>query len=157
MWYVCFIKNNNLSFIPGIFFEDVPFTTECYIKAGKCFKSTFPFYIYRQREGSIVSSINMKKLKDMNSAIAKLWEMDRTLSLSIDQHYQLMNIIFSTFSISIWYITHNKDLLQKRVEYVNDLKRKVPDLVFGNGLKQRLISLAFRFMPSTYIMLRGCI
>lgn len=150
-----FLEKNKLHFIPGIFFEDVPFTTECYIKGGKCLKTSFPFYIYRQREGSIVSSINMKKLKDMNTAMARLWEMDRSLLLSVNQHQQLMNVIFSTFSISIWYITHNKDLLRKRVEYVNDFRRKMPDIMFKNGIKQLFVSIVFKIMPSTYIWLRG--
>ena len=31
-----FLMDCGLRFIPGIYFEDVPFTVECYLKAGKC-------------------------------------------------------------------------------------------------------------------------
>ena len=44
-----FLFDNHISFLPGIYFEDVPFTTECYIKADKCLSLPIAFYIYRQQ------------------------------------------------------------------------------------------------------------
>ena len=57
-----FLDDNNLRFISGIYFEDVPFTTESYLKAHKCIKTSLTFYIYRQRNDSIVSTLNIKKI-----------------------------------------------------------------------------------------------
>ena len=150
-----FLEGNQLRFIPGIYFEDVPFTVECYLKAGRCIVTSQPFYIYRQRENSIVSTVNMQKLKDMNEVVARLWHMRLTMELPEDQHRKLMEIIFSTFSIAVWYITHDKKLLARRREFVGDLRQRVPQLQFTNNAKQRIVSFFFRLMPCTYIKLRS--
>lgn len=150
-----FLDDNNLRFISGIYFEDVPFTTECYLKAHKCVRTSLPFYIYRQRNDSIVSTLNIKKILDFNTVLARLWEMKCTFNLSDDQQTKLMDTIFTTFSISIWYVAHNSALMNQRKTIVSDLKSKIPDLRFTNGLKQKLISCFYRMAPCTYIKFRG--
>ena len=70
-----FLEDNNIKFIPGVFFEDVPFTIECFLKANICINTSLVFYIYRQRENSVVSSINLKKILDINTVLAHLWKM----------------------------------------------------------------------------------
>ena len=146
-----FLENNHISFIPGIYFEDVPFTTECYLKASKCILTSFVFYVYRQRDDSIVSSINMKKLIDMNKVVARLWLMRKELRLSSDLDAKLVNIIFVTFSIAVWYITHDRQLFLNRKVFVSDLKHRIPDMQFHNGFKQKIVSWSFRLIPNTYI------
>ena len=146
-----FLENNHILFIPGIYFEDVPFTTECYLKASKCILTTFVFYVYRQRDDSIVSSINMKKLIDMNKVVARLWLMRRELRLSSDLDTKLVNTIFVTFSIAVWYLTHDRQLVSNRKYFISDLKQRIPDLQFHNGLKQKIVSWAFRLIPNIYI------
>lgn len=150
-----FLEENELSFIPGIYFEDVPFTTECLLKARMCIKTTLTFYIYRQRDNSIVSSINLKKIFDLNTVLAKLWDMYNQITLPIEMKRQLMNTVFTTFSISIWYVSHNHKLLSQRKDIVSDLNDKVPDLYFTNGLKQKISSIIFRIIPCTYIKIRA--
>ena len=150
-----FLIEKKLQFIPGIFFEDVPFTTECYLRANQCIKTSLTFYIYRQRENSIVSSINIKKIFDMNTVIAHLWKMKQTFSLPLELQGQLMNTIFTTFSIAVWYITHDDNLLKQSPSYVSDLKQKVPDLHFSNGIKQKMVSFFYRIAPLLYIKLRS--
>ena len=59
-----FLEENRLSFIPNIYFEDVPFTIECYLRVEKAVSFPLPFYVYRQHHSSIVSSVNRKKLLD---------------------------------------------------------------------------------------------
>ena len=34
-----FLSSNNLHFVPGICYEDIPFTHEAYLKAGKCIRA----------------------------------------------------------------------------------------------------------------------
>lgn len=150
-----FLDNQHLRFMPGIYFEDVPFTTECYLKAEKCIKSYQIFYVYRQREDSIVSSVNMQKLKDLNEVMACLWKMKETIDLDTAEKKQMMNVLFSTFSITIWYLTHDKRLFAHRKEYVADWRQRVPELRFTNGIKQRLVSQFFRYAPLLYIKLRS--
>ena len=150
-----FLDNNNLKFIRDIFFEDVPFTTECYLKARRCVKTSQIFYIYRQRVDSIVSTLNIKKIFDFNTVLARLWEMKRISDLSAEQEAKLMDILFVTFSISIWYVSHDNVLLKLRKDIVRDLENKIPDISFTNGLKQKIISCFYRIAPCTYIYIRG--
>lgn len=149
-----FLEKNKLMFIPGIYFEDVPFTTECYLRANKCIKTSRTFYIYRQRKDSIVSSINLKKIYDFNTVLARLWEMKCNFDLSNELQAKLMDTIFTTFSISVWYVVHNSYLMAQRKKIVMDLESKVPDLHFTNGFKQIFISCLYRTAPCTYIIIR---
>ena len=145
-----FLSGNDIHFIHGIYFEDVPYTTECYLKAGRCVITNYIFYIYRQRNNSIVSAINKKKVMDFNHVLASLWEM-RQWKLSESEQRKLMDTIFSTFSVEMWYVSHSKELLAERKEITADLKAKVPALRFTNGLKQKVVSACFGLCPNVYI------
>lgn len=152
-----FLNQNSLRFIPGIYFEDIPFTIDCYLHAEKCLKIDLPLYIYRQHEGSIVSTVNMKKLKDLNQVMARLLEIKESQLWPVYVKQKLNDNIFATFSITIWYLTHDKTLLGRRNEYFEDLKKRKISMKFSHGMKQRMISCLFRIMPNTYIMLRSLI
>ncbi len=150
-----FLDNNNLRFIPGIYFEDVPFTVECYLKAKNCIYTKDSFYIYRQRSNSIVSAINKTKLLDLNKVIAKLWILQQICPLTSEEQKKLMDTIYATFSIEIWYITHIPGLLSERKIIIKDLKERVPNLWFSNGIKQTIISIFYKLIPNTYIKLKA--
>ena len=150
-----FLESFNLRFIPGIYFEDIPFTTDCYLKANKCVRISQLFYIYRQRKNSIVSSVNMNKLKDLNTVVAYLWNLKDDNEYSIDIDRKIMDVMFVTFSIAIWYLTHNKKLLFQKTLFVSDLKKKVANLQFTNGVKQKIVSLLYRSFPMLYIWIRS--
>lgn len=152
-----FLETNHLRFIPGIYFEDVPFTTECYLKAEKCVRFPILFYIYRQRTNSIVSSVNMKKVTDFNIVLEHLQTMKLEYSLPTNVAQKLSDTMFSAFSSAIWYLSHDKILLAKRNEYVEDLQKKDIAIQFTHGIKQRVISLLYWLMPNTYIMLRSLV
>ena len=125
-----FLEENRLSFIPNIYFEDVPFTIECYLRVEKAVSFPLPFYVYRQHHSSIVSSVNRKKLLDINQVIAYLWKMLGTEVLSKDDYRKLLDAIFATFSIEMWYLSHEKEVFPYRKEIIGDLKKKVPGLCF---------------------------
>ena len=141
-----FLEEKHLRFIPGIYFEDVPFTTECHLVAGKCIRTDYTFYIYRQRPGSIVSAINKKKVMDFHHVIARLWEL-RQKGLTPAEDHQLMDAISTTFSIEMWYVSHTPELYAERKEIIADLKKKVPGLYFNGSLKKRFKSFLFRYAP----------
>jgi glycosyltransferase involved in cell wall biosynthesis len=145
-----FLEEKQLSFIPGIYFEDVPFTTECHLAAGKCIRTDYTFYIYRQRPGSIVSVINKKKVMDFHHVIARLWEL-RQKRLTPAEDHQLMDAISTTFSIEMWYVSHIPELYAERQEIIADLKKKVPDLYFNGNLKKRFKSFLFKYAPDLCI------
>ncbi len=150
-----FLQNNGIRFITGICFEDVPFTTESYLRAGKCVRIRTAFYVYRQRSNSIVTSVNMKKLTDFNTVLAALCDMKPRLCTTPRLRSRMDDTIFVTFSIAVWYLTHDKVLLAERRTFIDDLHKKVPALKFTGGLKQRIVSLMFRYMPETYLWLRS--
>lgn len=154
-----FLDDNGLRFIEGVYFEDVPFTTQCYLKAGRCLHTSQVLYVYRQRSGSICSTISVPKMKDMNKVIASLWKMylEEAASQAADKAVksQLMNTIFVTFCIEVWFVTHDKQLTARHREIVSHLKRLVPGLYFTGGIKEKLVSCLFRLMPNTYLWLRS--
>ncbi len=149
-----FLEEKQLSFIPGIYFEDVPFTTECHLKAGKCVRTDYTFYIYRQRPGSIVSAINKKKVMDFHHVIARLWEL-RQNDLTPEEDHQLMDAISTTFSIEMWFVSHTPELYADRKEIIADLKGRVPQLSFGGGLRQRIKSFLFKYAPTLCVKLHA--
>ena len=150
-----FLDRAQLRFIPGIYFEDVPFTTACYLKAKTCIKSTCVFYIYRQRPQSICSSIDIRKIFDLNTVVALLEDIRKTLpEHEVLLRQQTGNITFSTFAIAVWYTINDQQLYEHRKEIVSDLRKKVPYLDFSNGTKQRMVSIVFRTMPLSYLALR---
>ena len=152
-----FLLSHGLRFIPGIYFEDVPFTTECYLRASKCVRVAQTFYIYRQRPNSIVSSVNMKKLTDFNTVLAHLAKLKVELCDTPSLRRRMDDTVFTTFSIAVWYLTHDKTLLADRRTFIDDLRRKVSDLSFSNGFKQRLVAFFYNLMPDFYIRLRAAL
>ena len=150
-----FLDGHRLRFIPGIYFEDIAFTTECYLRAGKCVLSPKVIYIYRQRPNSIVYSVNMKKLLDMNVTLEHLYKIKGILCTTAALRRRMDDTIFSTFSIAIWYLTHDKALYAEKEKYIGDLRRKLPRMHFTHGLKQRFVSTVFHFIPNVYVWLRA--
>ena len=149
-----FLEKNNIIFIPGIYFEDIPFTIECYLKIEKALLYPLKFYIYRQHPNSIVSSVNKKKLLDFNRVLAHLFSLKMSVNMSMAESLKLSDVFFSTFSIEMWYLIHVKGLFEYRREVVEDLKRKIPNLYFYNGFKQIIISMLFRYIPYVYLWTR---
>jgi len=149
-----FLEDKQLRFIPGIYFEDVPFTTECHLEAGKCIRTDYTFYIYRQRPGSIVSAINKKKIMDFHHVIARLWEL-RKKKLTPAENKQLMDAISITFTLEMWYIANTPALYAERKEILDDLKKRVPNLSFSGSLKNRFKSILFKYAPNLCIKLHA--
>lgn len=150
-----FLEKEHIFFIPNMYFEDILFTTECYLKVKKAVLFPLPFYVYRQHNNSIVSSINKKKLLDFNVIIQRLWGLLFSERFPKVEHDKMIDTVFTTFSIEMWYLSHEKTVFPYRKTIIEDLKRKVPDLFFGNGLKQMLISILYRYIPYFYLWLRS--
>ena len=150
-----FLRDNGIKFIEGIYFEDIPFTTECYLKADKCVVTEFPFYIYRQRAGSIVSTFSKKKMTDINTVLARLCQIKRDYVLSNEQQRKLDKVISTTLAIELWYIIHNNELIAQRKEIIGDLRHKIPDLQLHGSWKECLLTFFLRYIPNLYLWLRA--
>lgn len=150
-----FLEKKRLFFIPNLYFEDIPFTTECYLMVEKAVLFPLPFYVYRQHENSIVSSINKRKLLDLNQIIERLWGMLHSETLLKEEHNKMIDTIFTTFSIEMWYLSHEKTLFPYRKAIIENLKERIPNLFFSNGAKQIMISMLYKYIPFFYLRIRS--
>lgn len=151
-----FLNRNNISFIPSICFEDVPFTHQCYLKANLCLKVNWFIYIYRKGHTSITNSFNLKKAKDYCIAISKTWETSNEENLNKLVKQKIQDNVFVYFSMLFYSLTSCSFISKtEKSSVLNYLKESVPDLAFKNGFKQKLVTFLFREKPSTYISLRN--
>ena len=150
-----FLVQNGLRFIPGICYEDIPFTPECYLKAHVCLRVKSVLYLYRIGHSSITSNMDKKKAMDLNKVIERIWEIKDMKGLSEVVRRRLLDNLFSTFSFELWCISHNKNVYMYRKEIVKDLMKRVPSIWFKNNLKQLAVSILFRAIPNLYLKIRS--
>lgn len=150
-----FILKHTLYFIEEhIYFEDIPFAINSLLKCQRFLALPITSYIYRQRENSIVSTMNKNKLYSMNKVIQYLYSLLRLNELSDKTKKKLKDCIFFNLSINLWYLSHYRSLYPHRKEIANDLKRKIPGLFFHRSGKQLFVGLCFRYIPSLYLGMR---
>lgn len=147
---------DNIIFFKPFGYEDTFFCQECLIQARNVIKADFFLCAYRSRSGSFTSSMNLKKMLDLNSCLSALIEMKDTVKISSPVKKKLTENILSSLSYGIWCITNNDTLYHERKKIVSDLKAKVPPskLFFCGSIKQFLISIMFRYFPYLYLRLR---
>ena len=149
-----FLIKERLTFVPGVFYQDVPFTHECYLKARKCIRTSIPFYIYRiRRPGATTSSFNTKKAKDLCIVIAKTWELRLSEYHTPKTLHKLENDVFSSFSLLISLVSYSIRDSSERKEILHYLRGLSPDLYFKNGAYQQITTFMFRTMPTFYLNL----
>jgi len=149
-----FLLNNNLKFVRGIYYQDVPFTHECYLKAKRCIRTTWLLNIYRRGHESATSSFNMKKAKDFCIVIAETWKLTRVEGLSLKAQKTLRENIYTSFSLMICSLVRGKWELSDKVHVLDFLRQQAPDLHFNNGIKQKYVSFMYRNLPYSYICIR---
>ena len=150
-----FIIDNHITFTPGILYQDVPFTHECYLKAHKCIKTNWLLNLYRKRrKGSATYSFNMKKANDFCVVIRETWELTRLEGLSPQVLRKIQDDAFTTFSVMLWSTSHAIKKSSDRIKVIECLKREAPDLDFKNGWKQRVSSFMLKKMPHIFIRCR---
>lgn len=150
-----FLIKNCIRFIPGICYQDVPFTHECYLKANNCLKSSCLLNIYRKgREDSATFSFSKKKALDISIAIGKTWELRNMKGLSEPVICKLKDDVFTSFRLALWWISQYIHNASDREDCIKYLKENASGLNFTNGLKQRMYSIIYRRMPYLYINVR---
>jgi glycosyltransferase involved in cell wall biosynthesis len=113
-----FLQNNNLRFINGVYYEDIPFFWRSIILAEHVLYLNKPFYFYSQRDNSIMKdSINLKKMSDI------LFVMLKVKKFLIDSNlYQDFEAIFTIKFIKTIIIFYSK--LQ---EYQEEFFHRISD------------------------------
>jgi glycosyltransferase involved in cell wall biosynthesis len=149
-----FLNENHIRLEPGVYYEDIPFLQECYLKAQRVIGVHLLYYIYRIRQRSCTYTFAMKNALDYNTAIANSWrltEMDNLPERVVAQ--QKKNIwLFFNYAVDC-IIGVFRDPAERR-QIVDDMIRKVPDLRFTGGVGPEVVSALFRTMPHTYIRWR---
>ena len=101
VWRREFLEKNNLTFIEGMYYEDMVYSIKAAILAEKLSYGSFPIYIYyRNREGSIMATPNIKRCKDMYKMLYHLMELYEETPAEL-QPYLLSFIKNETFSVPI--------------------------------------------------------
>lgn len=148
-----FLQRHNLTFVPGIRCQDVPFTHESYLKAEKCLRVSWLLNIYRtMRPSAASSSHDVKKGKEMAIAIAKTWELTN-MKLSPELERKLKDDVYTSFCYNIQKVSR-LDTMSERYEVVDYMRKVVPHLSFKNGIKQRLYTVLYHHTPHQLIHLR---
>lgn len=147
-----FLIQEQIKFVPGVFFQDVPFTHECYLKAGKCIRTSMLLNIYRvHRRGAATSSFNVRKARNLCIVISKTWELRKYEHHTSQTLLKLENDVFASFSLLISLTSYSNIRLSERKDILKYLRELAPDLFFKNGIKQQITSILFRTMPNIYL------
>jgi len=146
-----FLINHKLKFENYIkFAEDCLFIVTALLKAKIILKTNVIFYIYRLRNNSAVTSINIEKIKDLGYVIKKLEQLrDNTKERTVNR--KLNNCIYEQFSLFIWYSCHHNNIFLKRKEILKIFK-KAP--YYTTNFKQRIIATIFNISPPIYLRIK---
>ena len=150
-----FIYENDLKFVPGIRYQDVPFTHEAYIKANNCIKTSWLLNIYRKdRPGASTQSFSLKKAKDYCVVIRETWKLRKIKGLPPMVVQKIEDDVYTSFSTLIFHTLHTIKNPIDQHEVIKFLNQEVPDLYFTNGRKQKIETLLFKFKPSLFLSIR---
>lgn len=148
-----FLQNRHIQFEPGIYYEDVPFTHECYLKAGKCLKTNLILMFHRcDRENSITNHFTMHHAKSLGIAIGKTWNLKNIEHLSQEEYQMLRRSVFVRFYRIITYSVTHLGFSDCR-HTMRNLVRAAPDLSFSDSTLQKLITFIYKFSPQLLISL----
>lgn len=76
VWRREFLEKNNMTFIEGMYYEDMVYSIKGAILAEDVNYGEFPIYVYyRNREGSIMATPNMARCKDMYKMLYYLMDL----------------------------------------------------------------------------------
>ena len=149
-----FIAENHILFIPGIYYEDIPFTNECYILAKRCIRYQSIIYIYRNRKDSITNNFNVTKSRQNAFAISKAWDLKKRHQLTNRVNEKLQNNVWENLNNLHRRICHLSLRVNEREKIFDYIRQTIPDLYFRNSKKQRLFSYLFWHWPLLYNLMR---
>ena len=143
-----FLIDNNISFIPGIYAQDIPFTNECFLKVEKCLKTTWLLNIYRRGHSSASSLYSLRRANDTSIALGKVWNFINTNLPPLTKQKQ-EELVFHLFLSHIYAIPfgHLKGL-PEIIKAYDFMKSELPILSFKHNLRQRIWTFLFYKVPT---------
>ena len=149
-----FLRKHKITFYPGIYCQDKPFTHEIYLRAKTCIKVSWPIYIYRRHPQGISYTMSERYAKDCCKAIEIMWNMASNMDLSPKIREKMFDYTFNAFAVLSSRLIHEYKSINKSTEIIHYLNSIAPHLNFEHGIKQKLYTLLFKKSPRTYICLR---
>jgi len=125
-----FLNENHIRLVPGVYYEDIPFLQECYLKAKRVIGIHLLYYIYRIRPRSCTYSFTMKNALDYNTAIANSWKFLKMRDLPDEVCIQVRRNVSVFLNYAIDCIIGVFPQSSERREIVLDLVQKVPELSY---------------------------
>ena len=146
-----FLVKEDLISYPGIRYQDIPFTHECYLKANNCIHTNIRLIIYRRWPGSSTNAYKFDNSKHFITAIALTWRLRQIEGLSSDILYKLEENVYISFRTMIYHTLHGIKEKNDRYALMDYINFQAPDLNFNHSIQQRLISIMIKRMPHFFI------
>ena len=148
-----FLVTEGLAFYPGLRYQDIPYTHECYIKAHSCIRTNICLNIYRHWPGSSTKAYKFENSKNFITAIALTWKLRQFEDLSPDLLYKLEENVYISFRSMIYHTLHCIKEKNDRSALTDYINFQAPDLNFTHSIQQRLITFMVKRMPHLFINL----
>ncbi|MBR3454584.1 MAG: glycosyltransferase [Bacteroidaceae bacterium] len=148
-----FLQEKHLLFVPGIYYQDVPFTHESYLLASKCLRTNKLMVIHRKWDGSVQSRFTLRHARDFSIAIGKTWELRKLRESGPEEIKKLQDDLFVSFHNIIRNTLRDIHGFSNRMRVMNHLSENAPNLRFTNGKAQQFISLLYSISPHLLIII----
>ncbi len=137
-----FVLNNRLFFEEGIYFEDVDFSTRLSMIVKRAMYVPEIFYVYRLRKGSITHSINIKKIKDLQYVIRKLYK------ICVEGDYTLLKneVLENITHLGVYMILRLSEPIIYSMTKNELYKFALPKLKISGSLKEKIIALFYNLI-----------
>lgn len=148
-----FLIKQGLTFYPGLRYQDIPFTHECYLKANNCICTNIYLNIYRRWPGSSTNAYKFDNTKHFVTAIALTWKLRQIEGLSSDLLYKLEENTYISFRTMIYHTLYSIKDKNDRYALIDYINFQAPDLNFTHNIQQRVITFMVKIMPHIFINL----
>lgn len=146
-----FLITKELIFYPGIRYQDIPFTHECYLKANYCICTNIRLIIYRRWPGSATNAYKFDNTKHFITAIALTWRLRQIEGLTSDLLFKLEDNIYISFRTMIYHTLHSIKDKKDRFALIDYINFQAPDLNFSHSIRQRLTTMMIKRVPHLFI------
>lgn len=146
-----FLVTEKLISYPGIRFQDIPFTHECYLKASNCIRTNILLNIYRKWPGSATNAYKFENSRHFITAIALTWQLRQIEGLSSNLLYKIEENVYISLRSMIYDTLHGIKNKKDRYVLMNYINFQAPDLNFTHSIQQRLITMMIKKTPHFFI------
>jgi Glycosyltransferases involved in cell wall biogenesis len=147
------IISRHLSFFPGIRYEDIAFTHECYLKANRCIRTNIILNIYRRWSGSSTLAYKKENTKNFIIALNETWNLRQNKNLPSNILYKLEEDVYKLFRLMLYHVLHTTKQQTDRNEILDYLNQNAPDINFNHSIQQRFITMMIKKTPHLFINL----